>query len=811
MSRNVSNSDFFMAGGALLPEASSYVKRPADDELFQLILAGRFAYVLGPRHMGKSSLMMHTVCRVQQQGFHTATVQLGAIDRHVSIEQAYLFLIKRLKLQLKLSVDPDTWWADHASLETSKRFIDFLHDVVLTEIKSPIAIFVDELNNVAANSTFFGEFFETLRFLYEARATDSLYDRLTFVCLGLPSFPDLVEDQNRSLFSNGQRVELSEFNRQEAQTLKQGLQECCPGQGELIFDRIFYWTNGHPYLTQKLCSNVARMWDGHWNEERVDGLVERLFGSGLADRDPNLQVIIQGIIASPKQRQLLSLYRQVHNGTRVAEDEQSPQQRQLQFLGLLTSNSGSLKVRNEIYRLAFDQDWIKANTPINWVKLSAIVGTILLLVLAVVGGFFVQQQSQRATQAEEYINNFRTATSAEERVATLAQLFTLGGYEDQAQQLFFDELSPEDQVAMFEQVDPTEVPEELITVVRGIYTDPKLDRTAQDNALLKAMTAALSQLDRDPSLGAIELELEITQWLKGREDYQSQEQYQRAIDAYNVAITMNSFNPGTYFDRGLAYAAMGDTKQALADFATVLSLDEGWQMQVEQGLINDPEVYSALWGEQSEYRSLIALVPTPTNTARPTNTPLPSPTPTVTPSPLPPTSTPTNAPTATPSATATPTAGAPTATRFPTPTPGAPGGTFTLLSPLSIDDPSYGPTVFQWEWIGSVPSNFGFEVRVWREGEQPAGVHNAVLDNQEGHVKKIGENTYQLSTDITEAAGVEGQSGVYLWTAALVRISPEYADLGQQAEPARFRFAAPGGSGGGGSKDGGGGGGVGID
>ncbi|MEJ2560893.1 MAG: hypothetical protein P8186_32670 [Anaerolineae bacterium] len=45
---------------------------------------------------------------------------------------------------------------------------------------------------------------------------------------------------------------------------------------------------------------------------------------------------------------------------------------------------------------------------------------------------------------------------------------------------------------------------------------------------------------------------------------------------------------------------------------------------------------------------------------------------------------------------------------------------------------------------------------------------------------------------------------------ALVQISPEYKDLGQQAEPARLRFEA-GGGGGDGGDGGGGGGGVGID
>jgi hypothetical protein len=93
---------------------------------------------------------------------------------------------------------------------------------------------------------------------------------------------------------------------------------------------------------------------------------------------------------------------------------------------------------------------------------------------------------------------------------------------------------------------------------------------------------------------------------------------------------------------------------------------------------------------------------------------------------------------------------------------------------------------------GSVPPGFGFEVRVWREGEPPAGVHDAVLDNQTGRIEKVGENQYRLQVDIHQAAGVRERTGEYLWTVVLVQISPDYADSGLQAEPARLRFEAGG-------------------
>ncbi|MCB0213386.1 MAG: protein kinase [Anaerolineae bacterium] len=166
-------------------------------------------------------------------------------------------------------------------------------------------------------------------------------------------------------------------------------------------------------------------------------------------------------------------------------------------------------------------------------------------------------------------------------------------------------------------------------------------------------------------------------------------------------------------------------------------------------------------------------VPTFTPTATSTSSPSPSPSPTIAPTdtPIVPTATtsivvvtatPSLTPTSEPTATFVPATS--TATVTPAPTSGLPDGTFTLIRPISVNDPTYGPTNFEWEWGGSVPADYGFEVRVWREGEPPAGAHDAVLDNQQGLVQKIGENKYRLAIDISQAAGVRGRTSAYFWT-----------------------------------------------
>jgi hypothetical protein len=207
-----------------------------------------------------------------------------------------------------------------------------------------------------------------------------------------------------------------------------------------------------------------------------------------------------------------------------------------------------------------------------------------------------------------------------------------------------------------------------------------------------------------------------------------------------------------------------------------------------------------------------------TNVAPPSevliSTPTHPPTITLTPTSTPPprsTSTPTDTPISTSATLVVPTSSALTltATSVPltsatpsipaatfAPTVSVPNGTLMLLSPSSLDEISHGPTNFEWEWTGALSPEFGFEVRVWREGEVPKGVHNATLDNQEGKIAQIGENKYRLSVDITQAPGVEGRNGEYLWTVLLVQISPGYRELGIQATPSYFRFEAASGGGG---------------
>ncbi|MBC8492550.1 MAG: AAA-like domain-containing protein [Chloroflexi bacterium] len=566
-------SDFFVAGGTLDSDSPSYVKRPADDDLFNLALAGEFCFVLTPRQMGKSSLMIRTAHRLAGQGVRTAIIDLTGIGTDVSAEQWYLGLITRLKVQMKLCVDPDSWWGERASLSPVQRFLDFLRDVVLAEIEGPVVIFVDEIDTTL-NLDFSDDFFAAIRFTYNARAVDSAYYRLTFVLLGVAAPADLIKDPSQTPFNIGHGIDLHEFDLEDAKVLQQGLETVCPKQqARAIFSRIFYWTNGHPYLTQKLCLGAAERESEYWADAnvQVDGLVEALFLSDEARKESNLQFVRDRILTYPQRRRLLALYRRVYRGGRVADDKRSLVQNQLKLSGLVRAEDRRLHIRNEIYRRAFDLVWVRENTAIDWapIFLGIIVFGITLGV-----GIFVYN-GWVGNQLRDCIASFYQTDVPTERLTHLARMFKLRSvgwgptdHDYRARELFYG-LPREGQLHLLNAPDVQD--RDLTEVIRGLYvTLADVDGTGGTTPVLEAMAAALSRLD-DTTEETANLTNEIDNWLQGRE-FITKNQYDDALVKYNRAIESNGENPSTLFERARVLAELSDYEQALSDFDRVMAI-----------------------------------------------------------------------------------------------------------------------------------------------------------------------------------------------------------------------------------------------
>ncbi|MEM8714528.1 MAG: AAA-like domain-containing protein, partial [Cyanobacteria bacterium P01_G01_bin.4] len=80
----------YQAGGSLDAQHPYYIQRPADRQLYEALLAGEFCSVLNARQMGKSSLMVQVMSRLQQEGVRCATIDMSRIcGEGVTPEQFY--------------------------------------------------------------------------------------------------------------------------------------------------------------------------------------------------------------------------------------------------------------------------------------------------------------------------------------------------------------------------------------------------------------------------------------------------------------------------------------------------------------------------------------------------------------------------------------------------------------------------------------------------------------------------------------------------------------------------------------------------
>ena len=60
--------EFFNVGAPLHVVRPGYIRRPADEVLYNAIIAGNYAHVIAPDRTGKTSLVAATSARLQNNG-----------------------------------------------------------------------------------------------------------------------------------------------------------------------------------------------------------------------------------------------------------------------------------------------------------------------------------------------------------------------------------------------------------------------------------------------------------------------------------------------------------------------------------------------------------------------------------------------------------------------------------------------------------------------------------------------------------------------------------------------------------------------
>lgn len=101
----MTGATIYTVGGTVQAGAGVYLPRRADEELLALCRSSTFAYVLTPRQMGKSSLMVQTAETLAEEGIRSAVVDLQDLGAQVTAEQWYFGFLVKLEDQLMLDTD----------------------------------------------------------------------------------------------------------------------------------------------------------------------------------------------------------------------------------------------------------------------------------------------------------------------------------------------------------------------------------------------------------------------------------------------------------------------------------------------------------------------------------------------------------------------------------------------------------------------------------------------------------------------------------------------------------------------------------
>ncbi|MBZ8179187.1 AAA-like domain-containing protein [Oscillatoria salina] len=363
----------YQVGGSLPVNSPTYAIRKADAELYQGIRAGEFCYVLNSRQMGKSSLRVRTMQRLQAQGICCVAVDLTAIgSQNITSDRWYAGITYTLASSFHLleKIDLGDWWCQREFLSPVQRLDAFLQEILLPEIAEEVVIFIDEIDSVLSLNFPVNDFFALIRACYNKRAYKSEYQRLTWVLLGVATPSELITDKDCTPFNIGRPIRLTGFHLGECAGLARGLANKADNP-LAVLKVILAWTAGKPFLTQKICHLVQTNSEFIAQGKEVT-IIEKIVRSQIIenweaqDEPEHLRSIRSRLLhKGDLSVKLLTLYQEILEQGEILADESS-EQIALRLSGLVVKvragkryNKPVLKVYNSIYKLVFNLNWVK--------------------------------------------------------------------------------------------------------------------------------------------------------------------------------------------------------------------------------------------------------------------------------------------------------------------------------------------------------------------------------------------------------------------------------------------------------------------
>ncbi len=333
-------SSIFRTEGPLLEtESHLYVERDEDGRIAADIRRGDYVALTGARQTGKTSLLWRLRRQLLDEGHIPVYLDLSpARDRD---EEAWYRYFHDVMLAQLGGDAPDV------SVPPMQDQFDFREALRRIALELPpsrqIIIMLDEVSSLPLSIS--DLFFGTVRAMFNEREAFPAFRRYVFVMAGAFIPDELVRDPSLMPFNVASRVYVSDADREGLAGLVRNLERAGCIVSDQVIDRIYHWTAGHLYLTQRLCSLLEAGQETHLTPGLVDEAVDVVLG------DRHIRRVYDRLDRSPEERRVL---RRILTGDDPLKFHRASRLvARLELMGLIKADAeGYCTVRNAIYREA---------------------------------------------------------------------------------------------------------------------------------------------------------------------------------------------------------------------------------------------------------------------------------------------------------------------------------------------------------------------------------------------------------------------------------------------------------------------------
>lgn len=333
----------FQTGGPVRADSPVYIPREADTRAAMYLQRMDYITLVEPREQGKTGLINRLKEQFSPQGYAFAIRDLMPDQVHAAAEQDwYRSLGNRLLHQLQFI--PNEQRPDPPI--NSAVWEQFLADIatLAEQCGQRVVIVLDEIG--AMPPAWATPFFSVIRSIYTSRQSFSFWQHLTFIIAGAFNPKDLIRDKTVSNFNIDQRIPLHDFDPGQVRQLTVHLQ-LPKAITEALAERIHYWTDGQPYLCQRLCSYLVAQ-TAQINQENAAAVVDTAVEQFFCDDTHHLSRI-SDLSATPD---LLDYVRRI-TGKKPARFSPGVNPRQFRLAhisGVIKAGPGRYcQIRNRIY------------------------------------------------------------------------------------------------------------------------------------------------------------------------------------------------------------------------------------------------------------------------------------------------------------------------------------------------------------------------------------------------------------------------------------------------------------------------------